>query len=165
LSTRVIKKNRVPMPKQEPSVRIRNFDEVALGYTPEQAMEEASRCLQCKDAKCIEGCPVGVDIPTFIKYIKEGNFLDAVKKIKEKNSLPAICGRVCPQENQCEKLCVMGRRWEPIAIGRLERFAADYERQSGSRFVVASSGEKGRVACVGSGPASLTCAADLALMG
>ena len=161
----IIKKNRVPMPKQEPSVRIRNFDEVALGYTPEQAIEEASRCLQCKDAKCIKGCPVEIDIPAFIKYIKESDFLAAVKKIKEKNSLPAICGRVCPQEKQCEKFCVMGRRWEPVAIGWLERFVADYERQSGFRPVVASSGEKGRVACVGSGPASLTCAADLAIMG
>jgi len=160
----VIKKNKVPMPKQDQLVRIKNFDEVALGYTPEQAMEEASRCLQCKNALCVKGCPVEIDIPAFIKYIREGNFLDAVKKIKEKNSLPAICGRVCPQENQCEKFCVMGRRWEPIAIGRLERFVADYER-SNNKVAVKSSGEKGKVACVGSGPASLTCAADLAMMG
>jgi glutamate synthase (NADPH/NADH) small chain len=152
------------MPKQDQLVRIKNFDEVALGYTPEQAMEEASRCLQCKNALCVKGCPVEIDIPAFIKYIREGNFLDAVKKIKEKNSLPAICGRVCPQENQCEKFCVMGRRWEPIAIGRLERFVADYER-SNNKVAVKSSGEKGKVACVGSGPASLTCAADLAMMG
>ena len=160
----MIKKNKVPMPKQDQLVRIKNFDEVALGYTPEQAMEEASRCLQCKNALCVKGCPVEIDIPAFIKYIREGNFLDAVKKIKEKNSLPAICGRVCPQENQCEKFCVMGRRWEPIAIGRLERFVADYER-SNNKVAVKSSGEKGKVACVGSGPASLTCAADLAMMG
>jgi len=152
------------MPKQDQLVRIKNFDEVALGYTPEQAMEEASRCLQCKNALCVKGCPVEIDIPAFIKYIREGNFLDAVKKIKEKNSLPAICGRVCPQENQCEKFCVMGRRWEPIAIGRLERFVADYER-SNNKVAVKFSGEKGKVACVGSGPASLTCAADLAMMG
>ena len=128
-------------------------------------MEEASRCLQCKDAKCVKGCPVEIDIPAFVKFVKEGKFLEAVKKIKEKNSLPAICGRVCPQENQCEKFCVMGIRGEPIAIGRLERFVADYERQSKSRDVVKLSGEKGKVACVGSGPASLTCAADLAMMG
>jgi len=153
------------MPKQDPLARIKNFDEVALGYTPEQAMEEASRCLQCKDAKCVKGCPVEIDIPAFVKFVKEGKFLEAVKKIKEKNSLPAICGRVCPQENQCEKFCVMGIRGEPIAIGRLERFVADYERQSKSRDVVKLSGEKGKVACVGSGPASLTCAADLAMMG
>jgi len=165
LSSKVIKKNRVPMPKQDPLARIKNFDEVALGYTPEQAMEEASRCLQCKDAKCVKGCPVEIDIPAFVKFVKEGKFLEAVKKIKEKNSLPAICGRVCPQENQCEKFCVMGIRGEPIAIGRLERFVADYERQSKSRDVVKLSGEKGKVACVGSGPASLTCAADLAMMG
>lgn len=164
MSSKVIKKNKVPMPKQDQLVRIKNFDEVALGYTPEQAMEEASRCLQCKNALCVKGCPVEIDIPAFIKYIREGNFLDAVKKIKEKNSLPAICGRVCPQENQCEKFCVMGRRWEPIAIGRLERFVADYER-SNNKVAVKSSGEKGKVACVGSGPASLTCAADLAMMG
>ncbi len=165
MSKKEIKKNRVPIAKQDPSVRVKNFNEVVLGYKPEQAVEEASRCLQCGDPKCVEGCPVGVDIPSFVKLLREGDFGGAIRKIKEKNSLPAICGRVCPQETQCEKYCVMGRRWEPISIGKLERFVADYERQQGVKVEQVASVKKGRVACVGSGPASLTCAADLAKMG
>ena len=120
------RKTKVPMPKQDPSARGRNFDEVALGYSADQAMEEAKRCLKCKNPKCILGCPVEVDIPAFISLVAEGDFEGAIAKVKDKNVLPAICGRVCPQENQCEAVCVLGRRGEPLAIGRLERFAADF---------------------------------------
>ncbi|MGD9130932.1 MAG: NADPH-dependent glutamate synthase [Candidatus Bathyarchaeota archaeon] len=154
------------MAKQDVLDRIHNFYEVALGYTEEQALAEAERCLQCPKPKCREGCPVEIDIPAFIKEIKEGNFLAASAKLKEKNSLPAICGRVCPQENQCQKFCIVGRIGDPISIGRLERFAADYERSKG---VTVPPKEKsdvtGRVAIVGSGPAGLTTAADLAKLG
>jgi glutamate synthase (NADPH/NADH) small chain len=128
------KKEKVPrqkMPEQDPAERIRNFDEVPLGYTPETAILEAKRCIQCKKPSCIEGCPVDVRIPEFIKRIAEGDFLGAARKLKETNSLPAVCGRVCPQEDQCEKFCILGRKGEPVAIGRLERFAADYERNTG----------------------------------
>lgn len=158
---------KVPMPVQDPQVRIRNFDEVALGYTPEQAMEEARRCLRCKEPRCVEGCPVNVQIPEFIRLIEEGKFLDAYYKILETNNLPAICGRVCPQENQCEKYCLRGEKGEPVGIGRLERFAADYAASLGApSFSPPSVGSPhGRVAVVGSGPAGLTCAADLAKMG
>ena len=153
------------MPEQDPQVRIHNFREVPLGYTPELAMREAERCLQCKNPQCVKGCPVEVDIPGFIRLIREGDFLGAARKIKETNNLPAICGRVCPQETQCEKLCVLGRRYEPVAIGRLERFAADYEREHGydPPALPPSTGKK--VAVVGSGPSGLTAAADLAKMG
>src|SRR5512137_460609 len=115
------------MPKQEPFERVRNFDEVALGYTPELAREEAARCLACKKPQCVEGCPVGIDIPRFIRHLHEGDFAGGIRKLKERNALPAVCGRVCPQEEQCEKVCVLGRKGEPVAIGRLERFAADTE--------------------------------------
>ncbi|MCK4522979.1 dihydropyrimidine dehydrogenase, partial [Candidatus Aerophobetes bacterium] len=118
---------KVGMPKQNPKKRIKSFHEVALGYSSEQAVEEAKRCLQCKKPPCILGCPVEIDIPAFIKYIGEGNFQVAIEKIKEKNSLPAVCGRVCPQETQCEIKCVRSKKGEPVAIGRLERFAADWE--------------------------------------
>ncbi|MDI6690198.1 MAG: NADPH-dependent glutamate synthase [Actinomycetota bacterium] len=157
---------RVKMAEQDPKVRITNFDEVALGYTPEQAVQEAKRCLQCKKFPCVQGCPVEVDIPAFIQFIAEGDFIGAIRKIKEKNYLPAICGRVCPQEDQCEKLCALGKKGEPLAIGRLERFAADYERAQGMVEIPPrpkSTGE--RVAVIGSGPAGLTVAGDLAQLG
>lgn len=155
-----------PMPAQEPAVRATNFDEVALGYTAEDALAEAQRCLQCKDPTCKQGCPVEVDIPEFIAEIKEGRFDEAARIIRQKNNLPAICGRVCPQENQCEKYCLMGKRFEPVAIGRLERFVADYALQNWSAEPVETPSSDGkRVAVVGSGPAGLTCAADLARMG
>ena len=121
-------KKRIDMPSQEPKQRGRNFQEVALGYSPEDAAAEASRCIHCPKEPCVAGCPVEIDIPAFIKLIAEENFAEAAAKIKEKNSLPAICGRVCPQENQCEGVCTLGKRGEPIAIGALERFAADWER-------------------------------------
>jgi glutamate synthase (NADPH/NADH) small chain len=159
-------KSRVPMPHQDPRVRIQNFDEVALGYTRGMAMQEASRCLSCKKHPCISGCPVNIDIPGFIQYIKNGDFLKAIKSIKEANSLPAICGRVCPQETQCEIQCVLSKKGQPIAIGRLERFAADYEAAQGEIKVSKPEVSTGkRVAIIGSGPAGLTAAAELAKMG
>jgi glutamate synthase (NADPH/NADH) small chain len=137
-----------------------------LGYTEEQAVAEAERCLQCPKPQCVQGCPVEIDIPAFIKEIKDGNFLAASAKLKEKNSLPAICGRVCPQENQCQKFCVLGKMGDPISIGRLERFASDYEQLKGVTVTPKEkSSVKGRVAIVGSGPAGLTAAADLAKLG
>ena len=160
------RKHGVPMAKQDVLERIHNFYEVALGYTEEQALAEAERCLQCPKPQCVKGCPVDIDIPAFIKEIKEGNFLVASAKLKEKNSLPAICGRVCPQENQCQQFCVLGKIGDPISIGRLERFAADYERLKGVTVPPKEkSSVKGRVAIVGSGPAGLTAAADLAKLG
>ncbi len=126
-----LKPNRAPMPKQTPEERVRNFEEVALGFTPELAMEEASRCIQCKKPLCVDGCPVEIDIPAFIGAIAEGDFKRSIRVLKEKNALPAVCGRVCPQEEQCEKVCVMGKKMEPVAIGRLERFAADCEAAEG----------------------------------
>ncbi len=159
------KKERTPMPEQPAEERRKNFNEVALGYTKEDALAEASRCLSCKDPKCVEGCPVNVDIPGFIKQICEEDFGGAIKKIKGTNALPAICGRVCPQETQCEALCVLGKKGQPVAIGRLERFCADYEHQKGVKVpdIPKSTGKK--VAVVGSGPAGLTAAADLAKLG
>ena len=182
---------RQAMPEQAPEKRRRNFDEVPLGYSPEVAIIEASRCVKCKKPVCVGGCPVGVKIPEFIALVQAGEFLAAARKLKEDNYLPAICGRVCPQEDQCEKVCVLARTGEPVAIGRLERFAADYEREHGTKetpplsklaglpvpqcgaktaglpAVVPHSGTKAghRVAIIGSGPASLTVAGDLALKG
>jgi glutamate synthase (NADPH/NADH) small chain len=157
---------RQAMPEQEPAVRARNFEEVPLGYTPEQAVAEASRCLQCKNPACVQGCPVNVDIPGFIKHMAEGNFDKAIGKIWERNSLPAVCGRVCPQEIQCEGNCLLGRKGEPVAIGNLERFAADWERRHHACELPARDKASGRkVAVVGSGPSSLTVASDLALKG
>ncbi|MEW6181787.1 MAG: NADPH-dependent glutamate synthase [Bacillota bacterium] len=162
-------KKKVPMPEQEPRVRARNFEEVAMGYTREQALEEARRCLRCKEPHCVEGCPVNVQIPDFIKFIEEEKFLEAYKKIKETNSLPAVCGRVCPQENQCEKLCLRGKKSEPVAIGRLERFVADYAASLPPAEVgeecLSGSLNKGKVAVIGSGPSGVTCAGDLTKMG
>ncbi len=154
------------MPKQEPFERVRNFDEVALGYTPDLAREEAERCLACKKPRCVEGCPVGIDIPRFIQHLREGDFAGGIRKIKEKNALPAVCGRVCPQEEQCEKVCVLGNKHEPVAVGRLERFLADWEAASGAVERPALAPPNGKkVAVVGSGPAGITVASDLALLG
>jgi glutamate synthase (NADPH/NADH) small chain len=155
-----------PMPKQAPFERVRNFDEVALGYTPDLAREEASRCLACKNPHCVRGCPVAIDIPGFVQCIIDGDFSGGIKKIKERNALPAVCGRVCPQEEQCEKVCVLGKKHEAVAIGRLERFLADWEAASGviGRPEIAPPNGK-RVAVVGSGPAGITVASDLALLG
>ncbi len=157
---------RQPMPEQDPKVRSKNFEEVPFGYTPELAQKEANRCLQCKKPKCIEGCPVGVKIPEFINLITEGDFVAAARKLKEDNSLPAVCGRVCPQESQCESFCVLGKKDEPVAVGRLERFAADYERSKGTVELPQLPPPTGKkVAVVGSGPAGLTLAGDLVKYG
>ncbi len=158
--------NRVSMPKQEPGVRARNFNEVAQGYTMEMAMEEASRCIQCKKRNCVEGCPVNVQIPDFILALRDGQMWDAVRILKGDNALPGICGRVCPQESQCEAVCTLSKKDAPIAIGRLERYVADWERAQDDKpkpEVAPPTGKK--VAVVGSGPAGLTAAADLAKMG
>ena len=155
-----------PMPSQEPNVRNQNFLEVALGYTEEMAIDEAKRCLQCKNPKCMGGCPVKVHIPEFISLVALGKFEEAYQVISKSNSLPAVCGRVCPQENQCEGLCVRGLKNEPVAIGRLERFVADYHnanKKDSNLIKPESNGHK--VAIVGSGPAGLTCAGDLAKLG
>lgn len=154
------------MPEQPPMVRIKNFHEVPLGFTPELAVREATRCLQCKKPFCIRGCPVEVDIPGFIRLIKEGDFAAAARKIKETNVLPAISGRVCPQEKQCEVECILGKKGEPVSIGRLERFCADYERENNLIEVPEAASSTGKkVAVVGSGPAGLTVAGDLARLG
>ncbi len=163
------KKERAPrqeMPRQDPRERIQNFNEVALGYTEQMAITEASRCIGCPKPKCVDGCPVLVDIPGFIKLVQEGKFSEASKKIKETNVLPAICGRVCPQETQCEIECVLGKIDEPVAIGRLERFVADYESEAGEVAIPEKPKQKGKkVGIVGSGPAGLTAAGELAKMG
>jgi glutamate synthase (NADPH/NADH) small chain len=157
---------RVKMPEQDPEVRRRNFAEVNLGLTPELAIEEARRCLMCRRTVCIDGCPVDINILEFIDLVAEGEFDRAAKVIKQDNSLPAICGRVCPQENQCEGACVLARKDKPIAIGALERFVADYERENGLMNVECPPERTGKsVAVVGSGPAGLACATDLARLG
>ncbi|RKZ29058.1 glutamate synthase (NADPH), homotetrameric [bacterium] len=154
------------MPEQPASERIQNFDEVPYGYTEEMAIAEAKRCIQCKDPKCIEGCPVEIDIPGFIRLIAEGDFRGSVRVMKEKNLLPAVCGRVCPQEDQCEKFCVLGKKFEPVAIGRLERFIADWEARQGEAEIPKPAPPTGKkVAIVGSGPAGLTVAGDLIKLG
>lgn len=157
--------NKVPMPQQEPDIRNKNFDEVATGYTAEMAMEEASRCINCKNKPCMTGCPVNVPIPGFIEQVAAGNFEKAYEIITSENALPAICGRVCPQENQCEGKCVRGIKGEPVSIGRLERFVADYHMQHGTKpsYDIKPNGR--RVAVVGSGPAGITCAGELARKG
>ena len=158
--------NKVPMPERDPKERARCFQEVAMGYTPEQAREEATRCLHCKAKPCVSGCPVGVPIPDFIAAVAAGDFLQAYDIIRTTNSLPAVCGRVCPQENQCEGKCVRGKKGEPVAIGRLERFVADYAREHGYTGKQETAEPNGkRVAIVGGGPAGLTCAGDLARLG
>lgn len=156
--------NKTPIKEQDPKVRARNFKEVCDGYTAEEAINEANRCLNCKNKPCVSGCPVGVKIPEFIAKVKEGNFEDAYKIITQTNGLPAVCGRVCPQENQCEGKCVRGIKGEPVGIGRLERFCADYTLDKPSEQEKAEpNGIK--VAVIGSGPSGLTCASDLAKMG
>ena len=159
---------RLLMPEQLPQERIKNFNEVALGYTEEQAVAEAKRCLQCKKAPCISGCPVDIDIPGFIKLIAERKFPEALYILRKKNNLPAICGRVCPQETQCEIVCTLKKKNEPIAIGRLERFAADWGRKN-RRQTTDNRGQKAegrsQVAVIGAGPSGLTCAGDLARTG
>ncbi len=160
--------NRVLMPRQDPKMRGRNFNEVALGYNLEQAQEEASRCIQCPKPHCIDGCPVDIDIPAFIKAIRDNDLPEAVRIIKDKNSLPGICGRVCPQETQCEQTCSLAKKGAPIAIGRLERYVADWERanmQSMNSPVAQPTPTGKQVAVVGSGPAGLTTAADLVKLG
>ncbi len=154
------------MKEQAPEVRRHNFDEVPFGYTPEEAQTEAQRCLQCKKPSCIEGCPVQVDIPGFIRHIAEGNFLEAMKVMKQTNVLPAICGRVCPQETQCEGACVLGRKMEPVAIGNLERFIADWEATQPECVMCEIQPATGKkVAVIGSGPAGLTLAGDMRKLG
>ena len=157
---------RTPMPEQDPKVRARNFKEVSFGYTPELAQTEASRCLQCKKPACVDGCPVNVQIPEFINLICEGKFIEASWKIKETNGLPAVCGRVCPQESQCESKCILGKKGEPVAIGRLERFVSDFERAQGEVQIPSLPSKTGKkIAIVGSGPAGLSCAGDLIQLG
>jgi len=154
-----------PMPSQEPQIRNQNFDEVALGYTAEQAIDEAKRCLNCKNKPCVGGCPVRVHIPEFIHEVAEGNFEAAYQIISQSNSLPAVCGRVCPQESQCESKCVRGIKGEPVAIGRLERFVADWHNANSTAAVEKPASNGRKVAVVGSGPSGLTCAGDLAKKG
>ena len=159
----VLKK--VPVREQEPKVRATNFEEVCLGYNKEEAMEEATRCINCKNAKCVQGCPVAINIPGFIKEVKEGNIEEAYKIIGESSALPAICGRVCPQESQCEGKCIRGIKGEPVSIGKLERFVADYALEHDIKPVGAEKTNGHKVAVIGSGPAGLTCAGDLAKLG
>ena len=157
--------NRVPVREQEPKVRATNFDEVCLGYNKDEAVEEAQRCLGCKNAKCITGCPVNINIPAFIAQVKEGNFEEAYKIIGESSALPAVCGRVCPQESQCEMHCVRGKKGDPVGIGRLERFVADWHNAHSTEAPEKPQSNGHKVAVVGSGPAGLTCAGDLAKKG
>ncbi len=153
---------RQKMPVQSPEERVKNFKEVPFGYTAEMAVTEAKRCLQCKKALCVGGCPVEIDIPAFVRLIAEGDFIGAAKELKRNNSLPAVCGRVCPQEDQCEKVCVLSKKYKPVAIGNLERFAADFEREQGKVEIPETAPPTGKkVAIVGSGPAGLTLAGDL----
>ena len=159
----VLKK--VPVREQAPKVRATNFDEVCLGYNKEEAMEEASRCLGCKKAKCVEGCPVSIHIPDFIHQVKEGNIEEAYRIISESSALPAICGRVCPQESQCEGKCIRGIKGEAVSIGKLERFVADWARENGIKPSAPAEKNGKKVAVIGSGPSGLTCAGDLAKMG
>ena len=159
----VLKK--VPVREQAPKVRATNFDEVCLGYNAEEAMEEASRCINCKNAKCMQGCPVSINIPAFVHEVKEGNFEKAYQIISESSALPAICGRVCPQESQCEGKCIRGIKGEAVSIGKLERFVADWARQNGIRPAAPAEKNGKKVAVIGSGPSGLTCAGDLAKLG
>ena len=159
----VLKK--VPVREQAPKVRATNFDEVCLGYNADEAMEEASRCINCKNAKCMQGCPVSINIPAFVHEVKEGNFEKAYQIISESSALPAICGRVCPQESQCEGKCIRGIKGEAISIGKLERFVADWARENGIRPAAPTEKNGKKVAVIGSGPSGLTCAGDLAKLG
>ena len=156
---------KVPVREQEPQVRAKNFEEVCLGYNKEEAMEEASRCLNCKNAQCVKGCPVSIDIPGFVSQVKEGNFEEAYHIIGKSSALPAVCGRVCPQESQCEGKCIRGIKGEAVSIGKMERFVADWARENGIKPQPAKEKKGHKVAVIGSGPAGLTCAGDLAKMG
>jgi len=156
---------RVPVREQDPKVRATNFEEVCYGYNKEEAMEEAQRCINCKNARCIQGCPVSINIPGFISHVKEGNIEEAYKVIGESSALPAICGRVCPQESQCESKCIRGIKGDPISIGKLERFVADYALEHDIKPAKPEKTNGHKVAVIGSGPSGLTCAGDLAKMG
>ena len=156
---------KVPVREQDPNVRNKNFDEVCLGYNLEEAKAEASRCLNCKNARCIQGCPVSINIPKFIAEVKEGNIAEAYNVISESSALPAVCGRVCPQESQCEGVCVRGIKGESVSIGKLERFVADWARENGITPKGADKKNGKKVAVIGSGPSGLTCAGDLAKLG
>lgn len=156
---------RVPVREQDPKVRATNFEEVCLGYNLEEAMAESTRCLKCKNPKCVQGCPVAIDIPGFIKEVQEGNVEQAFNVISLYSALPAVCGRVCPQESQCEKLCIRGIKGDPVSIGKLERFVADWARENGIKPAAPEKKNGKKVAVIGSGPAGLTCAGDLAKMG
>ena len=160
-----IQQKRNEMPTQEPQVRAKNFDEVALGYTEELALLEAARCLNCKNAPCVNGCPVNINIPQFISHIKDNNFEEAYSEIAKNSSLPAVCGRVCPQELQCESKCTLGIKFEPVAIGRLERFVADYHNENSTKAPKKPKTNGHKVCIVGSGPSGLACAGDLAKKG
>lgn len=159
----VLKK--VPVREQDPKVRATNFEEVCYGYNQEEAMDEATRCINCKNAQCVKGCPVGIDIPAFIQQVKDGNIEEAYKIIGQSSALPAVCGRVCPQESQCEGKCIRGIKGEPVSIGKLERFVADYALENDIKPVGADKMNGHKVAVIGSGPAGLTCAGDLAKLG
>ncbi len=156
---------RVPIREQDPKVRATNFDEVCLGYNAEEATAEASRCLNCKNAQCVKGCPVAIDIPAFVHEVKEGNFEEASRVISKASALPAVCGRVCPQESQCEGKCIRGFKGEPVSIGKLERFVADWARENNIKPELCKEKKDKKVAVIGSGPAGLTCAGELAKMG
>lgn len=155
----------VPMPRQEPKERVKNFTEVALGYTEEMALQEANRCLQCKKPQCRDGCPVDVPIPEFIELLRQGKYAEAIAVIKTKNSLPAVCGRVCPQEQQCQMKCIRGKKGDPVNIGRLERFLADWEREHGVQIPEKAPPTGKKVAIIGAGPSGLTAASDLVKLG
>jgi glutamate synthase (NADPH/NADH) small chain len=161
----VSREKQIPMREQAPQERIHNFHEVPLGYSEEEAVSEATRCLQCRNAPCVDGCPVGIDIPRFIREVKERCFADAVATIKEANALPAVCGRVCPQENQCQGVCTLGIRFEPVAIGRLERFCADWEAEHEPCCPKVANDTGKRIAVIGAGPAGLTAAGELRRLG
>ncbi len=157
--------HKIPVREQEPKVRAANFDEVCLGYNEEEAVQEAARCLGCKKAKCVEGCPVSIDIPSFVAHVKEKEFAKAAEVIAQSSALPAVCGRVCPQESQCEGVCVRGKKGEAVSIGKLERFVADWSREHGVSPPPPSKTNGIKVAVIGAGPAGLTCAGDLARLG
>lgn len=163
--TRMDVLKKVPVREQEPAVRAKNFDEVCLGYNEEEAKEEASRCLNCKNAQCMKGCTVAIHIPEFINEVKQGNFAEAYKVIGKSSALPAVCGRVCPQESQCEGKCIRGFKGEPVSIGKLERFVADWARENNVEPEAPAAPNGKRVAVIGSGPSGLTCAGDLAKLG
>ena len=156
---------RVPVREQDPKVRATNFEEVCYGYNKEEAMAEASRCLNCKNAQCMKGCPVSINIPAFVEQVKNGDFTKAYEIISESSALPAVCGRVCPQESQCEGKCIRGFKGDPVSIGKLERFVADTARENGIKPKTAAEKNGKKVAVIGSGPAGLTCAGDLAKLG